>query len=332
MKTDPQLRLCWKNLYRSGKIPLGLYREGLRLIWPVSWNFLLSKGLLILGCLLLGAGVLFFFAYNWESLPRMAKLALAQAPLFMALILAWLRGLRFFSAKILLVLGAFFVGAFLAVFGQVYQTGADSYELFRGWALLILPLCILGNFLPLWGLNWVLVQFSLILFFVQIIGTHSSFEFPILYLLIAGFNALCLSVLQALNKNAWPWIHQTWYQPVLIFVILSSLLVPSTDLILRLSPLRHLTSTWVGMILLPVACVVLGRMALKTRDLISLSSVGLALAILTEMLLFRLLDSFSGPRWFDQLSLSFSALVLFSLLGWVLMEMQTRFRRERDES
>ncbi|MBC8290414.1 MAG: DUF2157 domain-containing protein, partial [Planctomycetes bacterium] len=41
-------------------------------------------------------------------------------------------------------------GVFLAVFGQVYQTGADEWLLFAGWAGLILPWTALSRFEALW--------------------------------------------------------------------------------------------------------------------------------------------------------------------------------------
>ncbi len=40
----------------------------------------------------------------------------------------------------------------LAVYGQTYQTGADPYELFFGWAILIIGWVAISRFAPLWPL------------------------------------------------------------------------------------------------------------------------------------------------------------------------------------
>ena len=48
-------------------------------------------------------------------------------------------GLDAVAGRISLFATAFLSGILLAVFGQVYQTGADPYGLFLAWALLILP-------------------------------------------------------------------------------------------------------------------------------------------------------------------------------------------------
>ena len=52
--------------------------------------------------------------------------------------------------KAVLLLLGLLTGALLALTGQVYQTGADTYELFGWWAVLILPWVLVGRFSPLW--------------------------------------------------------------------------------------------------------------------------------------------------------------------------------------
>ncbi|MCH4296228.1 DUF2157 domain-containing protein [Shewanella sp. 3B26] len=91
---------------------------------------------LYLGALSLGAGVIFFFAYNWENLHHLAKFALVQGAILLSL-----SGLYFVDKKqtpivkgSLLLLLDLLVGAMLALSGQVYQTGADPWQLFAIWA------------------------------------------------------------------------------------------------------------------------------------------------------------------------------------------------------
>ncbi|MET0346849.1 MAG: DUF2157 domain-containing protein [Casimicrobiaceae bacterium] len=51
--------------------------------------------------------------------------------------LAVWRGLDTLPGKAALVVAALLVGALLALVGQVYQTGADRFELFAAWAVAI---------------------------------------------------------------------------------------------------------------------------------------------------------------------------------------------------
>lgn len=112
-----------------------------------EWREFLDRSLAGLAALLLVAGVFFFFAFNWKALGKFGKFGLLEALL---VALFWLgRKERMFLAAASAV-----IGALLAVYGQTYQTGADSWRLFALWALLALPWVVAANFRPLW-LGWV---------------------------------------------------------------------------------------------------------------------------------------------------------------------------------
>ena len=67
------------------------------------------------------------------------KLGSVQLAIFGCLGAAYFQNLQQLPGKVLLLGASVLIGVFLAVFGQVYQTGADAYNLFTMWALLILP-------------------------------------------------------------------------------------------------------------------------------------------------------------------------------------------------
>ena len=46
---------------------------------PEKWRTFLSRLMLATGTLLFGAGVIFFFAYNWKGLPPIARFAIVEA-------------------------------------------------------------------------------------------------------------------------------------------------------------------------------------------------------------------------------------------------------------
>ncbi|HEY6391266.1 MAG TPA: DUF2157 domain-containing protein [Bryobacteraceae bacterium] len=119
-----------------------------------DWRTFLQTLLLWTGSVLVAAGVIFFFAYNWRSLHRFGKFALAETVFAAALIAAWRLGTERLAGKAALCGAALLTGALLALLGQTYQTGADTYELFAFWAALILPWAIAARLAPLW-LMWI---------------------------------------------------------------------------------------------------------------------------------------------------------------------------------
>ncbi|MDR2240166.1 MAG: DUF2157 domain-containing protein [Zoogloeaceae bacterium] len=131
-----------------------------------AWRRFGNLALLAAGSLLLLAGIVFFFAFNWDVLHRFAKIGLIAAPLIAATALAaHFAGQHRFRAS-LAWLGAAVVltGVLLAVMGQIYQTGADSELLFAGWAALTLPWVLAGRAPWLWLFWLLLVNVALGLF------------------------------------------------------------------------------------------------------------------------------------------------------------------------
>jgi uncharacterized membrane protein len=116
----------------------------------LPWARWLNHSLLALGILLIMAGIGYFFAHNWTRISDDAKLGLAGGAVAATFAGAMRAGKESLTGKLLLLAASALVGVFLAVYGQVYQTGAASYELVRAWALLILPWVLLGRFVPLW--------------------------------------------------------------------------------------------------------------------------------------------------------------------------------------
>lgn len=161
-----------------------------------EWRGMLDRVLGIGGALLIAAGVIFFFAYNWDALHRFAKLGIAitafSACVGAALALAAKRdGIGHQAA----MLGAnLCVGALLALIGQTYQTGADMWMLFAAWAVLMTPLVALARSQASWALWLLVVNTALWL------ALSRSLWFPLFglideaasLLMVAGVNLLAL--------------------------------------------------------------------------------------------------------------------------------------------
>ena len=134
-----------------------------------SWITFISKFLLSLGVLFTVSGIIFFFAYNWSTLHRFAKLSIVGGAILISTIITLFSDLRKFHAQLSLLAVAVFTGSLLAVFGQIYQTGANAFDLFLNWAILITGIVFISNFKPLWFLWLALINTALILYGGQIL-------------------------------------------------------------------------------------------------------------------------------------------------------------------
>ncbi|WP_372870407.1 DUF2157 domain-containing protein [Shewanella sp.] len=103
---------------------------------PQDWLARFSVVGIYLGALSFAVGVIFFFAYNWDYLHRFIKFALIESALLLILAGLYRFGKRDWPWGIpaALMLLDLLVGALLALSGQVYQTGADPWQLFAIWS------------------------------------------------------------------------------------------------------------------------------------------------------------------------------------------------------
>ena len=117
---------------------------------PHRWAHWVMLLMLAFGTGLILAGVIFFFAFNWAAIPDLAKLAIIQAGIVITACGAWYLGLKPLVGRLLLLASSILVGVFLAVMGQIYQTGADAWQLFALWVILVIPWTIISRFAAQW--------------------------------------------------------------------------------------------------------------------------------------------------------------------------------------
>ncbi len=102
------------------------------------------------------AGVVFFFAYNWADLAKAIKFGLLFGGIAIS-VTTWLfAGIDSRPGQISGVIATVLTGVLMAVFGQIYQTGADAYELFASWAILVLPWMLVSRN-PAHVLVWIII-------------------------------------------------------------------------------------------------------------------------------------------------------------------------------
>lgn len=162
------------RLVEQGHIPTEKLEQALTVsrVYPDSraWRTFIDHLFLWLGGLALAFAVLFFVAYNWSELGRLFRFALLEVLVIAAIVGYWKLGTERAAGKVALLGGTIALGVLLALYGQTYQTGADPWQLFFNWSLLVLPWVLVGRFAPLWLVWLALVNLSVTLYFTTFPG------------------------------------------------------------------------------------------------------------------------------------------------------------------
>jgi len=133
-----------------------------------AWEKFLRLFFISLGVGFTVSGIVFFFAYNWQDLHKFTKIGLTEGVLITAAILTLLPKINDNIKNIILTGVSVLVGVTFAVFGQIYQTGANAYDLFLAWTVFVTLWVLMSNFAPLWLLYLVLINTTFILYSQQV--------------------------------------------------------------------------------------------------------------------------------------------------------------------
>ena len=272
---------------------------------PARLAYWLPRGVAVLGAALLGMGLIFWVAANWEDLGRMGRFALLQG----VLAAACLGAFAVPKARVpLLLLALLSIGGLFAYFGQTYQTGADPWQLFALWAALALPLCLAARSDVLWT-PWMLVFSTGATLWIQAHARHSwhveSDDLPVYF---SGWLAVLLacalvSPLLARWTGAGSWALR------LGLVLLTILITGSAVSALFGNTIA--SPYWAGLALLAVAGVLLSTR--KFFDVFGLSAVALGLNTLLVGGMTHLLFNGHGDEVGSLVVLGLLAAVLLAL-------------------
>lgn len=230
----------------------------------------LPRGMAWMAAALVGLGVIFWVAANWDSLGRPGQFALLQGFVAVCLLGAWARP----AARIPLGLaGLLGIGALLAYFGQTYQTGADPWTLFALWAALGLPLCLAARTDALWS-PWAVVFSTAVSLWLHTHAGHrwwspNEHDLPLHALAWAAQGALLLGLGPAAHRftGAGVWARRTALTLAVIMVTFGA----AGGLFQKPVSLLYL----LGLLVLGVSAAALSRRT--WFDLYGLSAVALAL-------------------------------------------------------
>ncbi|MCM1512405.1 MAG: DUF2157 domain-containing protein [Oxalobacter formigenes] len=136
----------------------------------LAWEWFSQLILAYAGVLFFLAGVICFFACNWHSLLPFVKFSLIAAALLISAVFSLFRDSRPASGKLGLLACCILGGILMAVYGQVYQTGANAWILFRSWAIFLIPLVLISRQTALWFMLWLVSSLSGILYLGEYIA------------------------------------------------------------------------------------------------------------------------------------------------------------------
>lgn len=175
-----------------------------------DWRVLLDRLLLWSGALALAAAVVFFVAHNWSALGRFAKLGAVELLLATAALGYWKLGPERAAGKASLLVAALLVGALLALVGQTYQTGADTWELFATWAAFIVPWVLVGRYAALWLLWLAIANVAIVLYFTVFPGLFGAlFAAEDQLWTLFAFNTAALVVWELASRR-YAWLSARW--------------------------------------------------------------------------------------------------------------------------
>lgn len=167
----------------------------------------------LMGVSLLLASIIYFFAANWGGLGRADKI-LASAGIMVlfygaAFIFSKAKimlGHHSFLSAIFLVGGCISFGAAVALLNQIYNSHADTYELFLVWSIPSLLLSFITRFNPFYLLTYALVHLTLWQYFFpsSLYIVHSDSEILLIGCLFALINLILFVLIESKRLTSAP--------------------------------------------------------------------------------------------------------------------------------
>ncbi|RST70841.1 DUF2157 domain-containing protein [Candidatus Aquarickettsia rohweri] len=223
----PANRKLVEKLYSHGKITKKTREYALNLLYPHDqWILWISRLLLTIGSALILSGIIYFVAFNWSKITPSIKIYSIQFGIISCLIGAYFYSLQHINGKILLLFGSILIGAFMVTFSQIYQTGANSYQLFMMWSLLTFGWTLISNFAAQWIFWLIITNIFFVLWWEQAAQPTREIEFMIFtYMALLNGIALALREYCIITKTC-KWLEAKWIRLVLTIVVLLIMLIP----------------------------------------------------------------------------------------------------------
>ena len=244
-----------------------------------AWQKFLRLFFISLGIGFTVSGIVFFFAYNWATLHKFAKIGLIEGVLIATTILVLLPKINGNIRNIILTGASVLVGVLFAVFGQIYQTGADAYDFFLAWTFFVTLWVVVSNFAPLWLLYLVLINTTFILYSHQVAKDWS--EILVCTLLFIINVTILISAISLGRKKIPNWFLNT--------VALASVSFATIGVVIGI--FDKYQAAFPILILITAIAYALGIWhGLKTKSTFYLSVIPFSLIIIVSALLIKISD------------------------------------------
>jgi uncharacterized membrane protein len=318
------------ELAQARVIGLRAYERALKIIGHTPnagmWRRFLDVVLLVLGAGFTVAGIYFFFAYNWWEMHRFVKLGIAEGVILILITAAALTSLDKLPGKITLTVAGMLIGALLAVFGQVYQTGADSYMLFVSWAVLMAAWVFISRFSPMWFIWILVIDTAFILFWDQMIGYGHD---PLFWMCLFLINMLFVVAWEVFSDRI-DWLVSRWTPRLLSLIALYAVTVPAVEFVsswgyLRMDEQNTLPRFFMLVVFLLTNAVTIYFYSQKRLDLFILTLSAVSLMIVLTTWVANLLDSIGdyAPLLLG-IFIILETAVIVTLLLWTLRAWEAR--------
>jgi len=241
----------------------------------------------------------------------MMKLFSIQFGIIGCLVASYLYSLQRISGQVLLLSASVLVGVFMAVFGQIYQTGADAYQLFMMWSLLTFGWTLISKFAPQWIFWLVITNIFLVLWWQQAALPTKQMEFMI-FIYMISLNGATLVLCEYFSvKKVYEWLKAQWIRLILTIFTLLIMLIPIVIWIV--DPSRATKS-----IILSGVIGLIGHGAVyffyryRSPDICSLTATVLSCSIIVEAVGLKILFEMFGTYEIVFLLMGLITLVVFT--------------------
>lgn len=278
----------------------------LTLLYPKhNWGLWVSRMLLWIGISLILSGIIYFCAFNWAIITPLMKFTSIQLAIFTLIGLSYFYGLEKVIGKVFLLTASVLVGVFIAVFGQVYQSGADAYTLFLTWALLILPWVVISEFAASWIVWMVIANLAIILYSVQV-GSYIVRDMMYSNLII--FNSLFLVIKEYAVLHGASWLSSRGIRKALVIAIIIFAFITAINFIFGGFYLADFVGAGLSL-LVHVMFYFVYRY--KLRDIFVVSITTISALIILEAFIIKVMDEFINYKsWTYTFSIGFMTLGL----------------------
>ncbi|PIF47497.1 putative membrane protein DUF2157 [Chryseobacterium sp. 52] len=281
------------------------------------WQKFLRLLLITLGIGFTTAGIIFFFAYNWADLNKFVKLGITEILVIATTVIVLLPKINTTTKNIVLTGSSFLVGALFAVFGQIYQTGANAYDFFLAWTLFITLWVVVSNFAPLWLLLIVLINTTFFLYTEQVARDWPTILVVTLHFL---FNAAVLITFIFLEKDKKIKNIPKWF----IYILgIGCATFATIGMVIGILDGYHSIFPFLTLTILPVYALGI-RHGIQSKNGFYLSVIPLSLIIIISALLFKISD---GEVMF--LIVGLFIIVSITLVIMNLINLQKKWNHEK---